>query len=220
MYRLIVRRPKLEVPPSAGKNTRIVLVLCHTWKCIPTAISGGVDISEVPECHLLQQMSSQWESEKLLQGLVSHELTAYVSVFNLFLTQWIMAILWKGWQADNSEPHNSPKLNFTNIWDLCSNFVKCESFLESNCPDILALCETKLDDSIDSDNFSVRGYLPLIWKDSISHISFCMGPTSRKLCRFFLMFLPSFASLSVLLPFSIDPLLHSYAPFLILFCLT
>ena len=31
----------------------------RAWKCIPTAISGGVDISEVPGCHLLQQMSSQ-----------------------------------------------------------------------------------------------------------------------------------------------------------------
>ena len=32
------------------------------------------------------------------------------------------------------------------------------------------LCETNLDDSIDSGNFSVRGYLPLIWKDSITHM--------------------------------------------------
>ena len=39
-----------------------------------------------------------------------------------------------------------------------------------NSPDILALCETNLDDSIDSDNFSVRGYLPLIQKDPITHI--------------------------------------------------
>ena len=46
------------------------------------------------------------------------------------------------------------------------NFVDCESFLESNSPDILALCETNLDDSIDSGNFSERGYLPLIRKDS------------------------------------------------------
>ena len=42
------------------------------------------------------------------------------------------------------------------------NFVHCESFLESNSSDILALCETNLDDSIDSGNFSVRGYLLLI----------------------------------------------------------
>ena len=48
--------------------------------------------------------------------------------------------------------------------------VDCESFLESNSPDILALCETNLDDSIDSGNFSVRGYLPLIQKDSSTHI--------------------------------------------------
>ena len=48
-----------EGSPSAGKNTWIVLVPCHAWKCVPTAISGGADISEVPGCHLLQQMSSQ-----------------------------------------------------------------------------------------------------------------------------------------------------------------
>ena len=48
-----------EASPSAGKNTGIVLVPCRAWKCVPTAISGGVDISEVPGCHLLQQMSSQ-----------------------------------------------------------------------------------------------------------------------------------------------------------------
>ena len=57
-----------------------------------------------------------------------------------------------------------------NIRGLRSNFVDCESFLESNSPDILALCETNLDDSIDSGNFSVRGYLPLIRKDSRTHM--------------------------------------------------
>ena len=45
---------------------------------------------------------------------------------------------------------------------LCLNFVDCEYSLESNSPDILALCDTNLDDSIDCGNFSVRGYLPLI----------------------------------------------------------
>ena len=63
-----------------------------------------------------------------------------------------------------------------------SNFDDCESFLESNSPDspdsvlnqtlltLLALCETNLDDSIDSGNFSVRGYLRLIRKDSGTHM--------------------------------------------------
>ena len=42
---------------------------------------SGVDISEVP---ILQQISSQWRSQKLIQRLVSHELTAYLSILNLF----------------------------------------------------------------------------------------------------------------------------------------
>ena len=45
-----------------------------------------------------------------------------------------------------------------------------KSFRQSNSPDILAVCETNLDDSIDSGNFSVRGYLSLIRKDSSSHM--------------------------------------------------
>ena len=65
-----------EASPSVGKNTSVVLVECWAWKCVPTAISSGVDISKVPGCHLLQQMSSPWGSQKLLQGLVFHELTA------------------------------------------------------------------------------------------------------------------------------------------------
>ena len=81
-----------------------------------------------------------------------------------------MAILSKGCKPDNFEAHNSLKLSFTNIRGLRSNFVECEYFLESNSPDNLALWETNLDDSIDSGNFSVRGYLPLIQKDSVTHI--------------------------------------------------
>ena len=48
-----------KASPSVGKNIGVVLVSCCTWKCVPTAISDGVDISEVPGCHLLWQMSSQ-----------------------------------------------------------------------------------------------------------------------------------------------------------------
>ena len=81
-----------------------------------------------------------------------------------------MAILSKGCKLDDCELHNSLKLRFANIWDLCSNFVECESFLESSSSDILAPCETNLDDSIDSGYFSVRGYLALIEKDSTTHM--------------------------------------------------
>ena len=71
-----------------------------------------------------------------------------------------MTILSKGCKPDKFESHNSLKLSFTNIGG--------ESFLESNCPDILALCETNLDDSIDSGNFSVKRFFPLIRQDSVT----------------------------------------------------
>ena len=70
----------------------------------------------------------------------------------------------------NFEWNNYLKLSFTNIWGLRLKFVDCEYFLESNSPDILALHETNLHDSINSGNFSVRGYLPVIRKDCSTHM--------------------------------------------------
>ena len=127
-----------------------------------------------------------------------------------------MAILSKACKPDNFESHNSLNLSFTNISGLYSSFIDCESFLESNSSDILALCETNLDDSIDSGNFSVTRYLLLIWKDSSTYMhyltvyvkdrpSFCMGLMFRKLCRFLIMFSTGFTLLfSVLLPFPLS----------------
>ena len=82
-----------------------------------------------------------------------------------------MAMLLKVCKSYHFELHNYLKLSFTNIWGLRSNFVDCQSSLESNSPEILALCGTNLDDSIDSGKFSVRDYLPLIRKDSITHMN-------------------------------------------------
>ena len=38
---------------------KLNLNLSRAWKCVPTAISGGVDISEVKRLHSLRQMSYQ-----------------------------------------------------------------------------------------------------------------------------------------------------------------
>ena len=80
-----------------------------------------------------------------------------------------------------------------NIWALRSNFVDCEYFFESNSPDILTLCETNLDDSIDSDDlcvglssFNPKGfYYSCAWSRSLcwGRTSFCTRRVSRKLCR-------------------------------------
>ena len=46
-----------EASPSACKNTGIVP--CCAWKCVFSAVSGGVNISEVHGFYLLRQMSCQ-----------------------------------------------------------------------------------------------------------------------------------------------------------------
>ena len=115
-------------------------------------------------------MISQWGSQKWIGASWIHSLPSLF--FNLFLTWWIVIILLKGRKQDNFEPQNSLKLSFTNIQGVPYNFAECKLFLESDSPDILALCEceSNLDDSVDSSSFSVRGYLPLIWKDAITHM--------------------------------------------------
>ena len=77
-----------------------------------------------------------------------------------------MAILSKACKPDDFESHESLKLSFTNVRGLRLNFFDCESYLGSHSPDVLALSETILDDPVNSGDFSVRGYLPLIRKDS------------------------------------------------------
>ena len=81
-----------------------------------------------------------------------------------------MAILSKLRKPDNFESHSSPKFSFTNIRGFHSNFIGCESFLESNSSDILGLCDTNLDESINYGDFPIRGYLPLIQKDYVTYL--------------------------------------------------
>ena len=139
-----------------------------------------------------------------------------------------MAILSKWCKLENVEPQNSLKVSFLNIWGLCSsNFVKCEFFLVSNSPDILALCETNLYDSIDSGNFSKtlssfnpkRFYYSYAWSCSLweRRTSFCRGLISRKLCRLLLVFDWLYFTQCVTSFSSIDCLFCHYAGFLNLF---
>ena len=57
------------------------------------------------------------------------------------------------------------------VKDHISQFYgNCQTLLESNSPDILAIRQTNLDGSVDTGIFSVIGYLPLIRKDSTTHM--------------------------------------------------
>ena len=136
----------------------------------------------------------------------------------LFLTYfWLffVAILSKWYKPDNFEPHNSLKLSFTNIQGLRLGFVECESFLELNSLETLVLCDKNLDDSIDSGNFSIRGYFPLIRNDSITHmhglavyvkegLPFARDLSLENSADSYLCFRLALLHSSVLLPFSLS----------------
>ena len=55
-----------EASTSVCENTKVVLVPCHAWKLVPTAISGGVDISKVPVCSTV--FSCTFPLHSLIQG--------------------------------------------------------------------------------------------------------------------------------------------------------
>ena len=81
----------------------------------------------------------------------------FLAVFEL-----MKALLSKVHKPDNFEPYNS-----LNICGLCFN---CFNFLELISPGILGQYERNLVDSISSSSFSARVYLPLIWKDFVTHM--------------------------------------------------
>ena len=180
-----------EVSPSTGKDTGEVLVPCWTWKCVPTAISSSVGISEFSGYHLLQQVSSQWGSQELM----SYELTVYLSVFSLFLTQLILVVILSKWhKPGNFESHKYSRPLFTFCWFWI--FARIKLSWHS--------CSIR-------DKFGwlvMRGYLLLIWKNSITHMHGLavyvkdeLPFISRKLCILLLMFSTGLTSLSALLLF-------------------
>ena len=183
-----------------------------------------MDNFEVPGCHLFSVRVT-----KITSNIDVSWSDSLPFCFWPILTQWIMAMLSKGCKPGHFESHNSLKFSLANICGLHSNFVDCKSFLEWNSLDILALCEWEKRGWLVNWfwQFLCEGYVPLIWKDSTTHIQgltvyvkegfpFCMELVSRKLCRFLLMFLAGL--LHSLSSFScIDYLLCLYAQFLILF---
>ena len=158
-----------------------------------------VDIYEVPGC----QINSQWGQQELLQRSLSHELAAYFSDLYLYCD-----LMKRSHYQKYVKLHKSVKLTFTNIRGLRSNFVGCESFLESNPPDILALYESKVEDSVDSNKLSVRGCsegfcISHAWSCCLykEWSSFCQELFSGNLSGFVFMFSTGFTYYGALLTF-------------------
>ena len=83
---LLVRRPNLEVAAKKLLHQQVnilILVLCCAWKTVSTALSDGQDISEVPGFHSVFRESHK----NYVKNWCLIALTAYLSDFDLFLTQ-------------------------------------------------------------------------------------------------------------------------------------
>ena len=76
-----------EASPSAGKNTGVVLVPCSRMEVRPYSYFRWCGYFRGPWVSFVTTDEFSVKVAKLLQGLVSHELIAYLSTFNLFLTQ-------------------------------------------------------------------------------------------------------------------------------------
>ena len=94
---LITERPSLEVATKRLPHQQVKIPVMLRMKYDLAAISSDADTFEVSRCPLLQQVSSQCGAQKLLQGLVSHEITFYLFDLDFFLTQLNGHIIKKIW---------------------------------------------------------------------------------------------------------------------------
>ena len=158
-----------EASPWAAKNTGVVLVPFLHTKVHPYSYFQWCGYFWSPWVSFVSTDELSVKVTKITSRicLMNSQPTFLFSTYLKFRNRGVLS---KTCKQDNFESHNSPNLSLTIIWGLCSNFLDCKDFLESNSPDILAMCETGLDDSNDSGNFYVTGYLLLIWKDSSTHM--------------------------------------------------
>ena len=126
-----------EASPSAGTNTGIVLT--SRMGVCPYSYFRSCGYFWGPWVSFVTTDDFPVRVTKITSRIGASWIHSVPFCFNLFLTQWNMATLSKGCKLDNFESHNSLKLSFTNISGLRSNFVECESFLESYSPEILAV---------------------------------------------------------------------------------
>ena len=132
-----------------------------------------MDILEVPACYDIcydRWILSEGHKNYFKDWCLMNSQPTFLFLNYLNKPHGLRPYFQKACKPNNFESHNSLKLSFTNIWGLCVSFLDCESFLESNSPEILALCETNPEGSVGSGNFFVRVYLPLIWKDSSTYM--------------------------------------------------
>ena len=164
----------------------------------PAAISKGGDISKIPGCHLLWQMSLQWGSQRI--GVSWNNLPfCFFPIFNSMNNGHLS----KGCKPDDFESGNPLRLSFTNI--LSNADFSLNQTLLTFWLCVRQTWMTQLIQVIICNRFSfyLNGfYYSCAWSCSLCEESncLCMGLISRKLYRFFcfwLALLHSASSVSV-----------------------
>ena len=112
--------------------------------------------------------------------MVSHELTAYLAVFELFLTQWIIAIS-KGCKSYNLNHLILRNLALQIFEVLIQILLNVNLFLSKLSWHSFSVWD-KLEWLNWFGNFSVRGYFPLIQNDSVTHIHGLTVYLKERLC--------------------------------------
>ena len=174
-----------EASPSASKTTRVVLLPCSRMEVSPYSYFWWCGYIWGPWVSFVLTDEFSLRVTKITSRIgVSwiHRLPFY---FEPILTQWTMAILSKGSKPYNFELQDS--WHYCSMWDKSGWFSWFWQFL----------CEGL-------SSFNLKGFYHwYAWSPSLCErrTSFSMGRISRKLCRFLLMFLTCFTSLSVLLLF-------------------
>ena len=103
-----------EASSSACKNTGVVLVTCHVWKCaLTTAISAGVDISKAPGFLFITLDDSSVRVTKIISRIDVSQTRSLPFRFLLLFD----SMNWPYYQnhVNQNESQNSLKLSFTNI---------------------------------------------------------------------------------------------------------
>ena len=116
-----------------------------------------------------QMVLIQWHTLKIISSILLLNYIWYNAVKWFIRTdKFSVRVISKACKPDNFESYSSLKLSFMNIRGLWIFLIVNLSMNQTLL--IFLLCETNHNDSIDSSNFSVRGFLPLIRKDSSTHM--------------------------------------------------
>ena len=148
-----------------ASNKSLISFICFIPQSFRSSLSIGIDLSlflDYVKTHIVLELASHFALIRMDWTLGSVQKDTYQLYRQISATIFSSAVMNSGQCRNNKLSLQIFEVFFRIFSNV--NFL----FIESIFPDILALCETNLDGSIDSGNFSVKDYLLLLWKNSVT----------------------------------------------------